>query len=361
MPQKRELDSISDGPALAEPRAKRHQITNPHHPKAPQKRQLDSISDGPALSEPRAKRRRITNRRHITDLPDELLILVAEHLAGYDDPTTYVARENGKIVIDPPKNSRDVSLAGLHQLSDVLFVEYQKAQHRNGIITFEDQQAYAEYFNPEILERNPSLATARLATERIRFIRWRLPEMLQFYEGLQVPPNVKKVHLGGGWKGKEGKLLITPSLVWQTPDPDESFYFQSISFAIATSPFLANRKNGLRSITLGPGRFGHNTVHDIHYSEISPDIEDPETFAAKGYNLRVLDRTDPLNTIPNDNIIPMPDEELTEEMKSIQNEWEYEQSKREFERVMRQFDAAERETERELAKYGITYETTEDD
>ncbi|KAK0653512.1 hypothetical protein DIS24_g5939 [Lasiodiplodia hormozganensis] len=218
------------------------------------KRKLDSISDGPAPSEPEAKRHHTTNRCRLTELPDELLILIAEHLAGFDDPITYVHRRDGKLIIEHPKAYRDISLVGLRDLSDTLCVEFEKALHRNGIVTFEDQHAFAEYFDPEMLNSHPRAKSIRLATQYMRLNICNIKcseKAISVIE--QLPIKLKKIHLGGAWKYKDGPLMFTPT------EANVSFFqHQALHLIIHFSPWPLEHQY-LRP-TFGPGRFGYNTV-----------------------------------------------------------------------------------------------------
>lgn len=222
-----------------------------------QKRKLDSISDGPAPSEPEAKRHHTTNRCRLTELPDELIILIAEHLAGFDDPITYVNRMDGELIIEHPKAYHDVSLAGLLDLSDTLCVEFEKALHRNGIITFEDQHACAEYFDPDLLNSHPQLMNIRLATQRMRFNVWKFdyrPE--EIISAMSLLANLKRVHLGGAWRYKDGPLKLSPTSNTSSFRPQASL----LLFSLAASAWkLPKFEKSL--ITFGPGHFGRYTVY----------------------------------------------------------------------------------------------------
>ncbi|KAB2569375.1 hypothetical protein DBV05_g11937 [Lasiodiplodia theobromae] len=236
------------------------------------KRKLDSISDGPAPSEPEAKRHHTTNRCRLTELPDELLILIAEHLAGFDDPITYVHQMDGKLIIEHPKAYHDVSLAGLRDLSDTLSIEFEKALHKNGIITFEDQYACAEYFDPDTLNSHPNLMNIRLATQRMRFNIWKLGHAEKIIPAMSQLANLKRVHLGGAWRDKDGPLRFTA-----TPS-NVSFFRPQVCLLsmILVSSALRPPKFKKSLITFGPGHFGRNTIYS-ESDEESDDESDDES------------------------------------------------------------------------------------
>lgn len=220
-----------------------------------QKRKLDSISDGPAPSEPEAKRHHTTNRCRLTELPDELLILIAEHLAGFDSPITYVHRMDGKLIIEHPKAYHDVSLAGLRDLSDTLCVEFEKALHRNGIVTFEDQHAFSEYFDPDMFRSHPRLMNIRLATQNMRFNIWKSEISDKADATFSLLVNLKKIHLGGAWKDKDGPLRLTPA-----KSNTNRFASQALDLQVTLILYLPWLQERALVSTYGPGRFGHNTI-----------------------------------------------------------------------------------------------------
>lgn len=222
-----------------------------------QKRKLDSISDGPAPSEPETKRHHTTNRCRLTELPNELLILIAEHLAGFDDPITYVHLIDGKLIIEHPKAYHDVSLAGLRDLSDTLCVEFEKALHKNGIITFEDQFAFVQYFNPEILNSHPPLKNIRLATQRVRLNLWSFPSPNKWISKMRPLVNLKRVHLGGAWRGKKVPIEFSPSKA----TADIFRYDVYMLLYALQSDSVGEWKYTKLPVTFGPGRFGRNTIH----------------------------------------------------------------------------------------------------
>ncbi|OJD30459.1 uncharacterized protein BKCO1_6000053 [Diplodia corticola] len=219
------------------------------------------ISDSQAPSGPSLERRQLASPCGLARLPDELITLVAENLVDVEEADTFVYIRDNHLEISHPEVYQNLDHLVSGRPWEALTTEFEKALHKDGIIAFEDEEAFMSYFDPELLEIDKHLSRIRLATQRVRFMDWNGGHNHVAQKVIRSLRNLTSVHLGGVWTNRYGGFKIHPA-----KRELSEFEPKAKSFAAAICPDTGSRPPGrppLR-VTFGPGRFGENTVgaHD---------------------------------------------------------------------------------------------------